>query len=97
MEPNETNEKLKTPLSQSTVEGLVSCKLCRKTPTSSKYETDGSGRCSTIAYVKCECGNCVTKEADNYHGYGNTGWDIAESKWKQAMLDAESQWNLMNS
>lgn len=85
---------------------LASCKLCNETPRVSEYETDSGGGTSGTACITCECGNSVCKDTTdikqgkiipNYEGHGKTGWDIAESLWKQAMHDALTDWNKLNS
>jgi len=73
------------------------CRVCGKTPNISEYRTDGDGFCTKIAKIKCDCGVAVIKDARDYLGHGDTGWDIAESAWKQAMRDAESLWDLIMS
>ena len=74
------------------------CKLCGSAPSVSKYRTDGGGFCTRIAKIECDCcGVAVIKNANDYRGHGGTGWDIAESTWKQAMSDAKRQWGLINT
>lgn len=75
---------------------LERCKLCNKEPSVTEYETDGGGGTSKLACVVCECGNEMCKDARDYHGYGETGWKIARTKWEAAMFQARKQWNILN-
>lgn len=76
---------------------LANCKLCNKAPSVSEYSTDGSGRTSKLATVECSCGNKIVKHSNDYEGYGKAGWEACESQWIQALRDAKSDWNILNT
>ena len=75
---------------------LHPCCVCGKQPTIEPYASDGGGRTSNYASVSCTCGFAVVKTTHGRTAGGQTGWDVAKNVWRDAMNDAQYDWQKIN-